>query len=39
VADPQPQHPSTAAATSFRLGNGLILVSAGGAQIQKGSTP
>ena len=39
VTDPQPQHPSTAAATSFRIGNELILVSAGGAQIQKGSTP
>jgi hypothetical protein len=39
VTDPRPQHPSTASTTSFRLGNGLTLVSAGGAQIQKGSTP
>jgi NADH-quinone oxidoreductase subunit M len=41
VTDPQPQHPSTASAStaSFRFGNGLVLVSAGGAQIQKGSTP
>ena len=41
VTDPRPQHPSTASAstTSFRSGNRLILVSAGGAQTQKGSTP
>jgi NADH-quinone oxidoreductase subunit M len=41
VTDPRPQHPSTvsANAASFRFGNRLILVSAGGAQTQKGNTP
>jgi len=41
VTDPKPQHPSTASTstTSFRFGNRLILVSAGSAQTQKGSTP
>src|SRR5580698_5702239 len=41
VTDPRPQHPSTASANtaSFRFGNRLILVSAGGAQTQKGNTP
>ena len=36
VTDPVPQHPST---TSFRVGQQLILLRAGGAQIQKGITP
>ncbi len=36
VTDPVPQHPST---VSFRVGNQLILLRAGGAQVQKGSTP
>ncbi len=36
VTDPVPQHPSTA---SFRVGQQLILLRAGGAQIQKGITP
>jgi len=41
VTDPRPQHPSTvsANAASFRFGNRLILVSAGGTQTQKGNTP
>ncbi len=39
VTDPRPQHPSTASTTSVRLGHGLTHLSAGGAQIQKGSTP
>jgi NADH-quinone oxidoreductase subunit M len=36
VTDPVPQHPST---TSFRVGNQLILLRAGRAQVQKGITP
>jgi NADH-quinone oxidoreductase subunit M len=36
VTDPVPQHPST---VSFRVGQQLILLRAGGAQIQKGITP
>jgi NADH-quinone oxidoreductase subunit M len=36
VTDPVPQHPTTA---SFRVGNQLILLRAGAAQIQKGITP
>ena len=36
ATDPAPQHPSTA---SFRVGQQLILLRAGGAQIQKGITP
>jgi NADH-quinone oxidoreductase subunit M len=36
ATDPVPQHPST---TSFRVGQQLILLRAGGAQIQKGITP
>jgi NADH-quinone oxidoreductase subunit M len=36
ATDPAPQHPST---TSFRVGNQLILLRAGGAQVQKGITP
>ena len=36
VTDPVPQHPSTA---SFRVGHQLILLRAGGAQVQKGITP
>jgi NADH-quinone oxidoreductase subunit M len=36
ATDPVPQHPST---TSFRVGQQLILLRAGGAQVQKGITP
>jgi NADH-quinone oxidoreductase subunit M len=36
ATDPVPQHPSTA---SFRVGHQLILLRAGGAQVQKGITP
>ena len=36
VTDPVPQHPST---VSFRVGQQLILLRTGGAQIQKGITP
>jgi NADH-quinone oxidoreductase subunit M len=36
VTDPVPQHPST---VSFRVGQQLILLRAGGAQLQKGITP
>ncbi len=39
VTDPRPQHPATVATVGFRHGNVLYLVSAGGAQTQKGSTP
>ena len=39
VTDPRPQHPSTISTAGFRHGNVLYLVSAGGAQTQKGSTP
>jgi NADH-quinone oxidoreductase subunit M len=39
VTDPVPQHPSTASPASFRVGHQLILLRAGGAQVQKGITP
>ena len=39
VTDPRPQHPATVSTVGFRHGNVLYLVSAGGAQTQKGSTP
>ncbi|MFI5063279.1 MAG: NADH-quinone oxidoreductase subunit M [Streptosporangiales bacterium] len=39
VTDPRPQHPATVSTAGFRHGNVLYLVSAGGAQTQKGSTP
>ncbi|MGP7996750.1 MAG: NADH-quinone oxidoreductase subunit M [Streptosporangiaceae bacterium] len=39
VTDPVPQHPATASSTAFQVGNRLILLRAGGAQIQKGITP
>ena len=39
VTDPVPQHPATASSTAFGVGNRLILLRAGGAQIQKGITP
>ena len=39
VTDPRPQHPTTVSTAGFRHGNVLYLVSAGGAQTQKGSTP
>jgi NADH-quinone oxidoreductase subunit M len=39
VTDPVPQHPGTASTASFRVGNQLILLRAGSAQVQKGITP
>ena len=39
VTDPRPQHPVTVSTVGFRHGHVLYLVSAGGAQTQKGSTP